>query len=135
MTKFYQGDMVQSKLKPGRIAEVVSCDNVTLYLRLTGKEEGRKGSGPQGTWTARPDNYELIQEPYTMPRSKSHTPPVAAQEAPQSTQAVNPDWSYGEAERLHTALLKAAAEYNAYIAAKPEVHYYPASALDLTRVG
>nr|UVX49275.1 MAG: hypothetical protein [Bacteriophage sp.] len=135
MTKFYQGDKVQSKLKPGRTAEVVSCDNATLYLRLLGDEAGRIGSGPQGTWTARPENYELLQEPYLMPRSKAQAPSVDAQEAPQSTQAVNPDWSYGEAERLHTALLKAAAEYNAYIEAKPEVHYYPASALDLTRVG
>ena len=135
MPKFFKGDKVRSKLTPGRIGEVLDCDNRCVYLRLRGHEEGKRGSGPQGTWTARPDNYELMEETMSVPRTSHKGTPKAAQEAPQAPQAVNPDWSYGEAARLHEALLKAANEYNTYIASKPTVQYYEASALSMTKAG
>ena len=135
MPKFFKGDKVRSKLTPGRVGEVLDCDNRCVYLRLRGHEEGKQGSGPSGTWTARPENYELMEETMSIPHIKRKSAPVAVQEEPQSAQAVNPDWSYGEAARLHEALLKAANEYNAYIASKPTVLYYEASALSMTKAG
>ena len=136
MPKFFKGDIVRSKLTPGRVGEVLDCDNRCVYLRLRGKEEGKRGSGPEGTWTAHPDKYELVEEPMSIPRhSKPKTAPVAAQEESEALITINPEWSYGEAARLHEALLKAAHEYNTYIASKPTVQYYEASALSMTKAG
>lgn len=137
--KFKVGDRVESKYEPGRYGEVKHCTPTMLHVALDGPFRASGSGVPDGKgghcWTAEPDKWQLTKEkPQTLAdyaRSVAPEPPSplyaagAAAPAPAEPPKYNPEWSYGEAERLHDALVKAAEEYNAYIASKPLTFYWP----------
>lgn len=111
-----------SNLKVGD--RVRNCDTRSPHFGATGKvvdvapnqiavqrDDGTRGSGIFGSWTARPDRWELIVD-------------VAA--VPEPT-TVGEDWSYAEAERLYQAACDAMAKYNQYVERKPTTSYLPGS--------
>jgi len=69
------------------------------------RDDGVRGSGDGGAWTARASSYEL--------------------EIPKQAEAA--DWSYGEAERLYQAASEAIEAYNKYVERKPTTNYLSAS--------
>jgi hypothetical protein len=136
---FKVGDFVQSKTQPDRYGTVKHCTDTMLHIALEGPFHALGSGVPDGKgghcWTADPDKWCLLKEkPQTLAdyaRSLAPESPTplyaagAAAPAPAEPPKYNPEWSYGEAERLHAALVKAAEDYNAYIAAKPTTWYAP----------
>lgn len=76
------------------------------------RDDGARGSGIGGSWTARHKSWEILKE-------------VA--EAPEPT-TVGEDWSYAEAERLYQAACDAMSVYNQYVERKPTTNYLTGAA-------
>lgn len=130
--KFKVGDRVESKYEPGRYGEVKHCTPTILHVALDGPFRASGSGVPDGRgghcWTAEPDKWQLTKEkPQTLAEfAKVPVAPAAVETAtPAEPPKYNPEWSYDVAERLHDALVKAAEEYNAYIAGKPVTFYIP----------
>lgn len=145
--KFKVGDRVESKYEPGRYGEVKHCTPTMLHVALDGPFRASGSGVPDGKgghcWTAEPDKWQLTKEkPQTLAdyaRSVAPEPPApptpqsyadiyaapAAIPAPAEPPKYNPEWSYGEAERLYQAARKAVEDYNAYLASQPVVTYIP----------
>lgn len=111
-----------SEIKVGD--RVRNCDTKSVHHGATGtvldinvryisvkRDDGARGSGVYGSWTARPECWELI------PAEPEVAEPAQADE----------DWSYAEAERLYQAACDAMSVYNQYIERKPTTSYLPGS--------
>lgn len=92
----------------GATGVVVDVDAKSISIK---RDDGTRGSGIYGSWTARPECWELLEE-------------VAKAPEPQTGVA---DWSYAEAERLYQAACDAMSAYNQYIERKPTVNYLQGS--------
>lgn len=111
-----------SKLKVGDRA--VNCDRKSVHYGATGvvvdvddksisikRDDGARGSGIYGSWTARPECWTLLEEEAKTPEPKDTVE----------------DWSYAEAERLYQAACDAMSVYNQYIERKPTTNYLSGS--------
>lgn len=138
--KFKVGDRVESKYEPGRYGEVKHCTPTILHVALDGPFRASGSGVPDGKgghcWTAEPDKWQLTKEkPLSRAvYARSVTPepvaaePVAVERATPvavDPPKYNPEWSYGEAERLYQAARKAVEDYNAYLSSQPVVTYIP----------
>lgn len=107
-----------SRLKVGD--RVVNVDKGSVHYGATGtivdvsdryisisRDDGARGSGVGGSWTARPKSWQLA-------------------EVAEPVQPVE-DWSYAEAERLYQAACDAMSVYNQYVERKPTTNYLPGS--------
>lgn len=88
----------------GSTGTVVDIDAKCISIK---RDDGARGSGIYGSWTARPECWELLVE--------------AAEPVPQPE-----DWSYGEAERLYQEACAAIETYNQYVLRKPTTSYMTA---------
>lgn len=91
----------------GATGTVVDIDSKCISIR---RDDGSRGSGIYGSWTARPECWELIPAVLEV-----------AEPVPQAD-----DWSYAEAERLYQAACAAIETYNQYIERKPTTNYLSA---------
>ncbi|QHR72960.1 hypothetical protein usur_33 [Escherichia phage usur] len=89
----------------GATGTVVDIDSKCISIK---RDDGSRGSGIYGSWTARPECWELLVE------------------VPEPT-TTDEDWSYAEAERLYQAACDAMAKYNQYVERKPTTSYLPGS--------
>lgn len=92
----------------GATGTVVDIDSKCISIK---RDDGSRGSGIYGSWTARPECWELL---------------VEVAEVPEPT-TTDEDWSYAEAERLYQAACDAMAKYNQYVERKPTTSYLPGS--------
>lgn len=91
----------------GATGTVVDIDSKCISVK---RDDGARGSGIYGSWTARPECWELI------PAEPEVAEPVTGVA----------DWSYAEAERLYQAACAAIETYNQYIERKPTTNYLSA---------
>lgn len=78
------------------------------------RDDGVRGSGVGGSWTARPAAWARLND----------VQQVAAEPEPEKA---DNDWSYAEAERLYQAACDAMSVYNQYVERKPTTSYLPGS--------
>ncbi|KLQ40437.1 hypothetical protein ABR33_00200 [Enterobacter bugandensis] len=112
MSAIKVGDRVRNcdtkSVHHGATGTVVSIDSKYISIK---RDDGSRGSGIYGSWTARPGSWELIP-----------AEPEVAEPVPQAD-----DWSYAEAERLYQAACDAMSVYNQYVERKPTTSYLPGS--------
>lgn len=87
---------------------------VTDHYVSIDRDDGVRGSGIGGSWTARHSGWARLDD---------------VQQAVTEPEPVQPveDWSYAEAERLYQAAVEAMSVYNQYIERKPTVNYLQGS--------
>lgn len=95
----------------GATGVVVDADSKSVSIK---RDDGARGSGIYGSWTARHESWERIAD----------VPQVPAAPEPTTT---DEDWSYAEAERLYQAACDAMSVYNQYVERKPTTNYLSGS--------
>ena len=114
MSSFKVGDRVykhhpRGGIVEGTVKEITHNRGATLIN--IDRDDGVRGSGPYGLWSA-PADGQTWKLKYRQGCQEPAVPKVV-------------EWDYGEADRLHREAVTAVEKYNAYIERKPTKCYLP----------